>query len=244
MAMALSIMLMTAWSPFLSAVSDDASSCDEVVTVISVENGEPSVYTGEEAKQFLVEQRLLDAEIEQSTARNLHQSFLRSAVLQEEIQPNNAYGFRYVYEETEYALSRVPVSDKADQQRICKFKLSESNGNAFLLSCTQEFTINAGITGEWLKAVKAELGASWTNSVSASSSYNITIAPGKKMWLEFTPRMNQSYGAVRKYLTTTGPKPLIETKMVNTYSPIFIYSASMETNAPDGIYTFKEAKAS
>ena len=123
--MALSMTRVTAWSPFLSAVSDDASSCDEVVTVISVEDGEPSVYTGEEAKQFLLEQRLLNAEIEQSTARNLHQSFLRSAVLQEEIQPNNAYGFRYVYEETEYALSRVPVSDKADQQRICKFKLSD-----------------------------------------------------------------------------------------------------------------------
>lgn len=64
------------------------------------------------------------------------------------------------------------------------------------------------------------------------------------MWLEFTPRMNQSYGPVRKYLTTTGPRQLIETRMVNTYSPIFIYSASMETSAPDGIYTFKEAKAS
>lgn len=237
-------MLMTAWSPFLSAVSDDASSCDEVVTVISVENGEPSVYTGEEAKQFLLEQRLLDAEIEQSTARNLHQSFLRSAVLQEEIQPNNAYGFRYVYEETEYLPNRVcwSLTRRISNEYV---NLSSLNQTVTLSwSCTQEFTINAGITGEWLKAVKAELGASWTNSVSASSSYNITIAPGKKMWLEFTPRMNQSYGAVRKYLTTTGPKQLIETKMVNTYSPIFIYSASMETNAPDGIYTFKEAKAS
>lgn len=58
LAMALSMMRVTAWSPFLSAVSNDASSCDEVVTVISVENGEPSVYTGEEAKQFLLEQRL------------------------------------------------------------------------------------------------------------------------------------------------------------------------------------------
>ena len=218
---------------------------ETILAVMVVKNVEFVIYQGKEAEQILVTEYQNANGTQQEFVRNNTKTKLSMSSTENEPR-HNVYDFRYVYREDAYIAGclRTDLTRRISNEYVNLTSVDQTVSLSW--SCTQDFTMSADveISGKWLKAVTTTLGASWTDSVSASSSYNITIAPGKKVWLEFTPRMDRSYGTISKYLTTTGGRLLVEERWIDTYRTTYIYSAALRTYVPDGIYTFKEAEAS
>ncbi len=207
-----------------------------ILSSVLVQDGKAEFLTKEETEQYIAEETRKAEEI----ANMKEQSQNNLSVPRTSIQPNGAFGYRYVYRQTGFVAGLLRLTQTRRISSEYRNSTSVNQSVQLSWSVTQNFSITAGISGEWLEAVKASLGASWTGSCSASSVYTITIAPGKTVWLEFAPRMDNSWGYVDKYFTNPGGRILEESKWVDTYKTSYIYNSAMKKNVPDGLYTFRE----
>lgn len=85
------------------------------------------------------------------------------------------------------------------------------------MSASVSWNVNASLSGGYKDAFNAAVGSGWCGTKSFSETLTINVAPHKKIWLEFKPRVNFVNGESQKYYVTRGPKKLLLLKAAKRY---------------------------
>ena len=114
------------------------------------------------------------------------------------------------------------------------------------VSASVSWNINASLSGGYKDAFNAAVGSGWCGTKSFSETLTINVAPHKKNWLEFKPRVNFVNGESQKYYVTRGPKKVTvveSSKKVYSESPrtVTMQLGDKNVKCPDGMYVWKES---
>jgi len=107
------------------------------------------------------------------------------------------------------------------------------------------WTINTTLTGNYKDVFNGAVGANWQNSSGFSETFIVNVAPQKRVWLEFKPKLKYIDGEAQKYFITRGPNKIEvieESKHVYSTSPVTVNMiiANKKISCPDGAYIWKE----
>ncbi|MBS6446539.1 MAG: hypothetical protein KH382_02990 [Clostridiales bacterium] len=235
--MSLATLLCLFSSLFMLSASDTH---ERVAAVLVVENGEFRFLYAEEAETYYAEEMAKSITLdEQAFTLSDDKQPAQSATPYISIGTSQ-YRYGYVEEQRQTGVLCTNFTKRVTREYGNATSIEQTVSVAW--EVTQSYETSANITsGDWLKAITAEVGTSWTNSYSVSETYQMTIRPGTKIWLEFTPRMNVTSGTATKYLVTSGGRKPIEARYVTLYGATYTYDYEMKKNIPDGLYVFKEA---
>ena len=244
----LCISLMFTLGGYLVSAQEVDNDEPRIVKIIVVENGTAYELEGQAAQDYLKneEEKLIQTEAK------LAELARTSALMKSAPSPTNATlnniwigpTYSYKFEET----SRTDnVLVQYWKKRITEEYVNNSSVNqnvTLSYSVTQGADIEASLSAAYKDYLTSTLKASGHYSSSASGTYSMTIAPHKKMWISFTPRMNYVYGnlyTITRYnifWSVTSEPTFTHFKETST-----IYNSILRKNVPDGVYTFEEANA-
>ncbi len=219
-----------------------AASGNEEATVVQVaipdENGVFQFYTGTEAQMIYDElENQTDIEVPE-------ESFVPESV---EVEDDNGlmrgmftYKYRFVQSSsgTKWGTSKRVSTYAGNGTSVQQSKTLNA-------STSVSWTINTSLSGKFNDAFTASVGSGWQNTSSFSEQFTINVAPKKRVWLEFKPKLKYVNGEAQKYYTTRGPISttiIEERKSVSSTSPtqVRMTLAGKSFYCPDGAYVWKE----
>lgn len=153
----------------------------------------------------------------------------------ENIQPHGIYDF-YTYNEI-YSLSEVEMNGM--RRRISNYV--RNSGSAFATrtifgSISLGAVLDTSLTAKEEEAIEFSLGVSLSAEFSFSDSISYQIPPSTKVWMEFTPIMDYTYGTVEHWVPIDAPPytAVLSTTTARVYLPRVIM------NELDGIVEIVE----
>jgi hypothetical protein len=227
----------------IGSVPVAAATTNERARIIQVaipnENGELQIYTGKDAQKIyenLDKQVIPRLETETSQVNNP----LAVASNTNQLQGMFTYKYRFV--------QSTSGTKWGESKRISTYAgngTSVQQSKSLNASTSISWSINTELSGSYKDAFSASVGSSWDNTSSFSEQFDINVAPKKRVWLEFKPKLKYVTGEVQKYYTTRGPiatTVIEERKSVSSTSPtkVKMTLAGKTFYCPDGAYVWKE----
>lgn len=164
----------------------------KVLQVLIVNDNGNFLYTGEEAQR--VYENINGAE-------NEAQSALENVIRNNEVyELLRSFSYKYRF---------VPGSNHGDKFYGSYTIISDPMGNAtsrdqtsmFSFTATSAWSVNCSLTGKYKEVVEAAIGGDWSKEYSATHVVNFTVAPKKRVWLQYKPEYINHSGSSQKYYT-------------------------------------------
>lgn len=218
------------------------SSQERVIQIaIPDEKGILQFYTGEEAQAIYNQ---IEKEAEQVIPiEEIESSAISSIESDEEIKPKGMFTYKYRF------VTRSEGKKWGNNSRISAYACNGTSlqqSKTVSASASVSWGINVYLSGKFKEAFTAKVGYSWSQTSSFSDSLTVNVAPKKRVWLEFKPRLNYINGEAQKYYVSRGPRPTIviaERKQVSSESPTTVkmnLGDNQIVSCPDGAYIWKE----
>lgn len=88
-------------------------------------------------------------------------------------------------------------------------------------SVSHSAVFDTSLTFKEKSAIEAKVGISLSNEFSFSDSISYQISPNTKVWMEFTPIMDYTYGTVEHWMPVDGPpySVVLSTTTARVYLP-------------------------
>ncbi len=118
---------------------------------------------------------------------------------EEDLKPSTRFSY-YVYDQSSVSLKKLATNERS---RISSYAQNHTSSPAnFALeistSSSESFSINVSSSQKF--AIEAGASFSWNRSSSVSETHQLTLKPGERGWIEFSPMYNHTYGYLKTVL--------------------------------------------
>lgn len=239
--LALTALTSTAIPAFAVEAEPVEQSSPRVLQVLIVSEDGSELYTGEEAVRVYNELNSIETTI--ATPNASMTAIEPAAIVDGELDPTGAFSYEYRF---------LPDANDGTKVYGSYSIISDPWGNATSLEQTASFTftatsawsVNCTLTGKFKDAVELAIGGDWSEEYSATVSHEQTVAPKKRVWLQYKPEYILHSGKAQKYYVTRGTGILIveESKDVDIREA-YMRQVSMgghTYNLPAGAYVWCE----
>lgn len=227
--------------------SENLYSNYEQVTQIAIpdENGNLRFYTGIEAQKIYnqIEKENVTEEINNNSLQGLFNYDTYKLSTNNGIDTCGMFTYKYRF------VTSSKGTKYGSNRRISPILANGTSSKQSMevsVSASVSWNVNASLSGGYKDAFNAAVGSGWCGTKSFSETLTINVAPHKKIWLEFKPRVNFVNGESQKYYVTRGPKKVTvveSSKKVYSESPrtVTMQLGDKNVKCPDGMYVWKES---
>lgn len=183
---------------FAVGAAEQSDSEPRVLQALIVDEDGSQLYTGEEAERVFEElDSVQTTDAEEPSVVDMQQ------LSDDAVEPYGAFRYKYRF-----------VPDEKDQTKVYGASriISEPFANATSLtqkatlglSARSSWSVNCKLTGKFKDTAEASIGGDWTKSYSGTATWEISVAPKKRVWIQYRPGYIMHSGKVQKYYKTRG----------------------------------------
>lgn len=204
----------------------------EIVTAYKLNNGMMIELTEQQLEKFKADSKEPKTAAVSKQASQVNTSGSSQSVIAPDAWTN------HVYKEYGFAPAQPMYNETTRATEYMENYSSSPYKQVFKATVASSYTATSTLSAGSKSALTASFGGSWAYTYSTEISREVTVNPGKRVWLEWTPIKDNTWGLVTHttYSDITG----LPTSSSTEYIDVYMARKNLY-NHPDGIVAVRES---